>query len=78
MQHNILMCWQSLCAPAFTAQALHDGGFIDGRPEGAAGTDQTGQMTAARWQTGYEQLKPLGILEGPVDPTSAYTLKFIQ
>jgi NitT/TauT family transport system substrate-binding protein len=58
---------------AFSSQALRDGGFI-------AGTDpaQTGQMTAARWQTNYEQLKSLGILHGPVDPPTTYTLTFVS
>jgi hypothetical protein len=35
-------------------------------------------MTAARWQTGYEQLKSLGILQGPVDPPTTYSLNFVQ
>jgi NitT/TauT family transport system substrate-binding protein len=64
---------------AYTAQALRDGGFITGASiSGTQGADQTGQMTAARWQASYEQLKPLGILQGPLDPTIAYSLKFIQ
>ena len=58
---------------AFTAAALKNGGFITGDdPSGA----QIGQMTAARWNTIYEQLKSLGILQGPVDPSTAYTLQF--
>jgi NitT/TauT family transport system substrate-binding protein len=60
---------------AYTAQALRDGGFITGS---ASGDDQTGRMTAARWQTSYEQLKSLGILQGPLDPATAYSLKFLQ
>jgi len=59
---------------AYTAQALKDGGFVTGETN----TNQTGQMTAARWQTSYEQLKSLGILQGTVDLSSAYTLKFLQ
>jgi NitT/TauT family transport system substrate-binding protein len=68
----------------YTARALHDGGFITGEAgpsgsgPGGAQIDQTGQMTAARWQTSYEQLKSLGILEGPIDASTAYTLKFLQ
>jgi NitT/TauT family transport system substrate-binding protein len=58
----------------YTAQALRDGGFVTGTDPAS---DQTGHMTAARWQATYEQLKSLGILHGPVDPTVAYTLKFI-
>lgn len=58
---------------AYTAQALRDGGFV----AGASGAgDHTGQMTAARWQTSYEQLKSLGILANPLDPATAYSLKF--
>lgn len=60
---------------AYTAQALREGGFVTGA---AAGPDQTGQMTAARWQTSYEQLKALGILTGPVDPATAYSPTFLQ
>lgn len=58
---------------AFTAAALKNGGFITGDdPSGA----QIGQMTAARWNATYEQLKSLGILQGPVDPSTAYSLQF--
>jgi NitT/TauT family transport system substrate-binding protein len=59
---------------AYTAQALRDGNFITG--SGPAGP-QTGRMTARRWQTSYEQLKSLGILKGPVNPESVYSLKFV-
>ena len=58
---------------AFTAAALKNGGFITGDdPSGA----QIGQMTAARWNATYEQLKSLSILQGPVDPSTAYSLQF--
>ena len=59
---------------AYTAQALRDGGFVTGTDPAS---DQTGHMTAARWQATYDQLKSLGILHAPIDPTVAYTLKFI-
>jgi NitT/TauT family transport system substrate-binding protein len=59
---------------AYTAQALRDGGFITG---GDPNSPQTGHMTAARWQTSYEQLKPLGIVHDPFDPSIAYSLKFV-
>ena len=60
---------------AYTAQALSDGGFVTGGdPTGA----QVGRMTAERWQSGYEQLKSLGILHATFDPTTAYALKFAQ
>jgi NitT/TauT family transport system substrate-binding protein len=59
----------------YTAQALRDGGFITGGdPTGV----QTGRMTAARWTAGYEQLKSLGILQGLLDPSTAYSLQFAQ
>jgi hypothetical protein len=59
----------------YTAQALRDGGFITGDdPTGV----QTGRMTAARWTAAYEQLKSLGILQGPLDPSTAYALQFAQ
>jgi NitT/TauT family transport system substrate-binding protein len=59
----------------FTAQALRDGNFVTG---GDASGSQTGRMTAARWQTNYEQLKSLGILHGPIDPAQCYALQFAQ
>jgi NitT/TauT family transport system substrate-binding protein len=58
---------------SFTAQALRDGGFITGS---SSSPDQTGHMSSARWQITYEQLKSLGILEGPLDPITAYSLNF--
>ncbi len=60
---------------AYTAQALRDGGFVTG--DDPTGT-QTGHMSAARWSVGYDQLKSLNILEGPLDPASAYSLQFAQ
>jgi NitT/TauT family transport system substrate-binding protein len=60
---------------AYTAQALRDGGFVTG---GDTTGGQAGQMTVARWQANYEQLKSLGILQGSLDPASAYTLEFVQ
>jgi predicted alpha/beta-hydrolase family hydrolase len=59
----------------FTAQALRDGEFVTG---GDASGAQTGHMTAERWQATFEQLKSLGLLSGPIDPASAYSLKFVQ
>ena len=60
---------------AYTAQTLRDGGFVTGGDPTAA---QTGRMTDARWTAGYEQLKSLNILEGPLDPATAYALQFAQ
>jgi len=58
----------------YTAQALRDGGFVTGEDSSGA---QTGHMTAARWQASYDQLKSLGILHGPLDPTTTYSLQFV-
>ena len=60
---------------AYTAQALRDGSFVTGDDKSGS---QVGRMSAARWQTGYDQLKALGILHGPVDPASSYALQFAQ
>ena len=63
----------------YTLQALKDGGFITGVP--SAGPDdpgtQIGQMTAARWAANNDQLTSLGVIRKPIDPTNAYTLKFL-
>jgi NitT/TauT family transport system substrate-binding protein len=58
----------------YTAQALREGNFITGD---APATATLGSMTTNRWQTSYEQLKSLGILNGPLDPSSTYSLKFV-
>jgi NitT/TauT family transport system substrate-binding protein len=59
---------------SYTAQTLRDGGFVTGSdPSGP----QTGRMTPARWQAGYDQLKSLGILHGPLDPATAYSLQYL-
>jgi NitT/TauT family transport system substrate-binding protein len=63
----------------YTLQALKDGGFITGIP-GADPADshaQIGKMTADRWTALSEQLSSLGILHKPIDPATAYTLKFL-
>jgi hypothetical protein len=60
---------------AYTAQALRDGGFVIG---GDASGAQTGRMSAARWTASYEQLKSLNILDGPLDPSTTFDLKFAQ
>jgi NitT/TauT family transport system substrate-binding protein len=60
---------------SYTAQALRDGNFIAGSDPGGP---QTGRMSAQRWQASYEQLKSLGILHGQLDPTTTYTLKFLE
>ena len=59
---------------AYTAHALRDGGFVAGA---TPGNDETGRMTAARWQTTSDQLKSLGIVQGSLDPATAYSIKFL-
>jgi len=60
---------------AYTVQALRNGGFVNGGdPSGA----QVGRMSADRWQTGFDQLRSLGILHASFDPATAYALKFAQ
>ena len=59
----------------FTWTQLSDGHFVAGDdPTGA----QLGQMDPKRWATMYEQLVDLKVIEKPIDPTTAYTLQFIQ
>ncbi|HEY1895291.1 MAG TPA: ABC transporter substrate-binding protein [Terracidiphilus sp.] len=60
---------------AYTAQALRDGAFVTG---GDSTGSQVGRMTADRWQTNFDQLNSLGILETTFDPATAYALKFAQ
>jgi NitT/TauT family transport system substrate-binding protein len=59
---------------AYTAQTLRDGGFISADDRSDA---QIGRMTAARWQAEYDQLKLLGILHGPLNSATAYSLQFV-
>ena len=60
----------------FSWRGMRDGHFVagDDDPSGAL----VGQMTAARWTTMYQQLVDLKVIEKPFDPTTAYTLEFIQ
>jgi NitT/TauT family transport system substrate-binding protein len=59
----------------FTWQQLKDGHFVAGEdPSGA----QVGQMDPKRWATMYEQLVDLKVIDKQIDPTTAYTLQFIQ
>jgi len=59
----------------FTWQKLRDGHFVAGDdPSGA----QLGQMDPQRWATMYEQLIDLKVIGKPFDPTTAYTLQFLQ
>ena len=59
----------------FTCQALRDGHFVAGSdPSGA----QLGQMDPARWTTMYQQLLDLKVFDKQFDPSTAYTLQFLQ
>jgi NitT/TauT family transport system substrate-binding protein len=59
----------------FTWQQLRDGHFVAGEdPTGA----QLGQMDPKRWATMYDQLVDLKVIGKPFDPTTAYTLQFLQ
>jgi NitT/TauT family transport system substrate-binding protein len=59
----------------FTWQQLRDGHFVSGNdPSGAL----VGQMDPKRWSTMYDQLVDLKVLDKPLDPTTAYTLQFLQ
>ena len=59
----------------YTLQALKDGAFITGPDTSGA---QIGKMTADRWADTNQQLTALGVIKKPLDPTTAYTLKFLQ
>ena len=59
----------------YSYQALKSGNFITGDdPSGA----QVGQFDPARWNTMYQQLRDLKVLQKPIDPTTAYTTKFLK
>jgi NitT/TauT family transport system substrate-binding protein len=64
---------QSAAQMAYTLQALKDGSFITG-PD--ASGSQIGAMTASRWTETNQQLTALGVIHKPIDPTTAYTLKY--
>lgn len=58
----------------YTVKALKDGKFITG--DDATGAP-IGQMTAERWAENNQQLVQLGVIQHPIDPNSAYTLRFL-
>jgi NitT/TauT family transport system substrate-binding protein len=57
----------------FSIDTLKSGHFIDG-----LGTPDShlGHFTAERWSTIYQQLQSLGVTAHPIDPATAYTLRF--
>jgi NitT/TauT family transport system substrate-binding protein len=63
---------QNAAQMQYTLQALKDGGFIT-----ASGPAGIGRMTPERWATTNQQLAALGVIRKPIDPATAYTLKFL-
>jgi NitT/TauT family transport system substrate-binding protein len=59
----------------FSWRALRDGNFITGDDRSGA---KIGQMDPKRWQEMYTQLLDLKVIERPFDPSTAYTLQFLQ
>jgi NitT/TauT family transport system substrate-binding protein len=59
----------------FTWKALRDGHFVAG--DDASG-ELLGRMDPKRWETMYEQLLDLKVIEKAFDPASGYTLQFLQ
>ena len=58
----------------FTLQALRDGEFLTGPDKSGI---EIGKMTAARWAATNDQLTALGVIKKPLDPSTAYTLRFL-
>lgn len=56
----------------FSHDTLASGHFVEGKN----GVD-TGKFDPARWTATYQQLSDLKIIEKPLDPTTAYTLRFL-
>ena len=54
----------------FSWSALNSGHYVTGR---APGGSDLGQFDPARWQTLYQQLLDLRVIQKPIDPTTAYT-----
>jgi NitT/TauT family transport system substrate-binding protein len=59
----------------FTWQALKDGHFITGND--LSGAD-VGRLDPKRWSTMYQQLRDLGVIQKPIDLSTAYTLQFLK
>jgi len=58
----------------FSWQQLREGHFVTGESSSGA---QLGQMEAQRWTTMYQQLQDLKVINGSIDPATAYTLQFL-
>jgi NitT/TauT family transport system substrate-binding protein len=57
----------------YSYQALKAGHYVSG--DDPAG-DQTGRFDPERWTTLYKQLLDLKVIEKPIDPATAYSVKF--
>ena len=58
----------------FSARTLKEMKFETGDgPDG----DQLGRFTPERWATMYQQLVDLKVITNPIDPKTAYTLKYL-
>jgi len=59
----------------YSYNALKAGHFVTGSdPSGA----QVGQFDPARWNTMYQQLLELKVIQKPIDPATAYSTKFAK
>jgi NitT/TauT family transport system substrate-binding protein len=58
----------------FSYEALRDQHFIAGDAPGGA---DLGKLDPARWNTMYQQLLDLKVIQKPFDPSIAYTLQFM-
>ncbi|MCX6608936.1 MAG: ABC transporter substrate-binding protein [Acidobacteria bacterium] len=61
---------QNAAQMQFTLDTVKEGAFISSGPE-------IGKMTPARWAATNDQLNSLGVVRQPIDPTTAYTTKFL-
>lgn len=57
----------------FTWQSLRDGHFI--YPDGAPA--RAGSLDPQRWASMYQQLSGLKVIQHPIDPSTAYTMRFL-
>ena len=57
----------------FSTDTLKSGHFIDGD---GSGDSHLGHFTAERWKVNYQQLLDLKVISRPIDPATAYTMRF--
>jgi len=69
---------------SYSYRALKTGGFVTGQNSEDSLTNssnppasQLGQFDPARWITMYRQLLDLNLIQKPIDPTAAFTTKFL-